>query len=94
MFVDGLFEVSLSGEDQQKIDEIVGDKFGDVQVFLDGVGVVLFGVIKGVLFVLIFKYEVFVKYIDFVLFSVEKVLVVLVFVDGYVENWLFILLVG
>ncbi len=89
MFVDGLLEVSLSGEDQQKIDETVGDKSGDVQAFLDGVGAALSGVTKGASLVLTPKHEAPVKHIDFVSLSVEKALVVLVFADGHVENRLF-----
>ena len=57
MFVDGLVEVSLNGEDQQKIDQTVGTKAGDVQDFLDNVGSALSGVTKGASLVLTPKHE-------------------------------------
>lgn len=41
-----------------------------------------------------FKQEVLVCYIEFVSFVLDCVLVVLVFVDGWVENWVFILSFG
>lgn len=89
MFVDGLLEVNLSGEDRQKIDQTMGTNSGDLNGLLDRVGSALSGVTHGASLVLTPKHEAPIKHIEFVSIAAEKALVVLVFADGNVENRLF-----
>jgi len=90
MFVDGLLEVeNLSGEDQSRIDQTLGDNDRDVTSLLDRVGSALSGLTQGASLVLTPKHEAPIKHIEFVSLSTDRALVVLVFADGEVENRLF-----
>ena len=89
MFVDGLLEVSLSGDDREKIDQTLDAANGDVNVLLDRVGSALSGVTRGASLVLTPKHEAPIKQIEFVSLGPGRALVVLVFADGHVENRLF-----
>lgn len=89
MFVDGLLEVSLSGDDREKIDQTLDAANGDVNVLLDRVGSALSGVTRGASLVLTPKHEAPIKHIEFVSLGPDRALVVLVFADGHVENRLF-----
>ena len=90
MFVDGLLEVGdLAGEDREKIDNTLGDNRGDVGALLDRVGAALSGVTRGASLVLTPKHEAPIRHIEFVSLGPDRSLVVLVFVDGHVENRIF-----
>lgn len=90
MFVDGLLEVGdPSGDDREMIDQTLGGDGSDVAGLLDRVGSALSGVTKGASLVLSPKHEAAIKHIEFVSLSADRALVVLVFVDGHVENRLF-----
>ncbi|APO88051.1 heat-inducible transcriptional repressor HrcA [Marivivens sp. JLT3646] len=89
MFVDGLLEVYLSGDDREKIDQTLDAANGDVNVLLDRVGSALSGVTRGASLVLTPKHEAPIKHIEFVSLGPDRALVVLVFADGHVENRLF-----
>ena len=90
MFVDGLLEVdNLSGEDQTRIDQTLGEQDQDVTSMLDRVGSALSGLTQGASLVLTPKHEAPIKHIEFVSLSPDRALVVLVFADGEVENRLF-----
>ena len=90
MFVDGLLEVGdLSREDRQMIDASAASNADDVSGLLDRVGSVLSGVTQGASLVLTPKREAALKHIEFVSLNANRALVVLVYVDGHVENRLF-----
>lgn len=90
MFVDGLLEVGdLSREDRQMIDASAASNADDVSGLLDRVGSVLSGVTQGASLVLTPKREAALKHIEFVSLNANQALVVLVYVDGHVENRLF-----
>ncbi len=89
MFVDGLLEVNMNGEDRDQIDKTFGESRDDVNTLLDRVGSALSGVTRGASLVLTPKHEAPIKHIEFVSLSADKALVVLVFADGQVENRLF-----
>ena len=89
MFVDGLLEVNMNGEDRDQIDKTFGEGRDDVNTLLDRVGSALSGVTRGASLVMTPKHEAAIKHIEFVSLSADKALVVLVFADGQVENRLF-----
>ena len=90
MFVDGLLEVGdLDGPDRAKIDQTMGGNDDDVTTLLDRVGSALSGVTQGASLVLTPKHEAAIKHIEFVSLAADRALVVLVFVDGHVENRVF-----
>ncbi|MFT5869324.1 MAG: heat-inducible transcriptional repressor [Paracoccaceae bacterium] len=90
MFVDGLLEVGeLSTEDRDAIDATTDDNQADITSILDRIGSTLSGVTRGASLVLTPKREAPIKHIEFVSLSPNRVLVVLVFADGHVENRLF-----
>ena len=90
MFVDGLLEVGdLPVEDRQRLDASADQNAADVEGMLDRVGSVLSGVSQGASLVLTPKREADIKHIEFVQINPQQTLVVLVFVDGHVENRLF-----
>ncbi|OUD09929.1 heat-inducible transcriptional repressor HrcA [Marivivens niveibacter] len=89
MFVDGLLEVNMNGEDRDQIDKTFGEGRDDVNTLLDRVGSALSGVTRGASLVMTPKHEAPIKHIEFVSLSADKALVVLVFADGQVENRLF-----
>ncbi len=90
MFVDGLLEVGdLQQDDRRKIDATMDSNSADVGNLLDRVGAALSGVTQGASLVLAPKQEAEIKHIEFVSLAHDRALVVLVFVDGHVENRLF-----
>ena len=90
LFVDSLLEVApLDQGDRAKLDQTLGHNDRDVGALLEAVGGALSGVTQGASLVLAPKHEAAIKHIDFVSLSPERALVVLVFVDGHVENRLF-----
>jgi len=90
MFVDGLLEVKTLGlDDKRKLQETLSDTEADVSDALDKLGSALSGLTQGASLVLTPKHEEPIKHIEFVSLSPERVLVVLVFPDGEVENRLF-----
>lgn len=87
MFVDGLMEVrGVSSEDRDAIDATMGGGEADVGAMLDRVGAALSGITHGASLVLAPKREAPVRHIEFVALAPDRVLVVLVFADGHVEN--------
>ncbi len=90
MFVDGLMEVStLSPGDREAIEVTAGSSEPDVGVLLDRIGSALSGLTHGASLVLAPKHESEIRHIDFVSLAADRALVVLVFVDGHVENRVF-----
>lgn len=90
MFVDSLLEVgTVSDEDRDRIDSTLGTNDQDVSMLLDQVGSALSGITRGASIVLSPKHEAPIRHIEFVSLSPDRVLVVLVFGDGHVENRLF-----
>jgi heat-inducible transcriptional repressor len=90
MFVDGLLEVgSVSDEDRKSIDSTFGVNDPDISSVLDHVGAALSGITRGASIVLAPKHEAPIRHIEFVGLSPDRVLVVLVFADGEVENRIF-----
>ncbi|MEY8839533.1 heat-inducible transcriptional repressor HrcA [Cribrihabitans sp. XS_ASV171] len=90
MFVDGLLEMGdLTSADREKLDATLGGNSGDLGTMLDRVGAALSGVTQGASLVLTPKREAALRHIEFVSLSHDRVLVVLVFSDGHVENRLF-----
>ena len=90
MFVDGLLEVgTLAAEDRARIDATLGSNDQDVSSLLDHIGSTLSGITRGASLVLAPKHEAAIRHIEFVSLAPERVLVVLVFADGHVENRLF-----
>ncbi len=91
MFVDGLLEMGdLTSSDREKLDATLGGNSGDLGSMLDRVGAALSGVTQGASLVLTPKREAALRHIEFVSLSHDRVLVVLVFSDGHVENRLFV----
>jgi heat-inducible transcriptional repressor len=90
MFVDGLLEVgTVSEEDRKSIDQTLGTNDPDMSSVLDHVGAALSGITRGASIVLAPKHEAPIRHIEFVGLSPDRVLVVLVFADGEVENRIF-----
>jgi heat-inducible transcriptional repressor len=90
IFVDGLLEVgTVSEEDRKSIDQTLGVNDPDMSSVLDHVGAALSGLTRGASIVLAPKHEAPIRHIEFVGLSPERVLVVLVFADGEVENRIF-----
>ncbi len=90
MFVDGLLEVgTVSEEDRKSIDQTLGVNDPDMSSVLDHVGAALSGITRGASIVLTPKHEAPIRHIEFVGLSPDRVLVVLVFADGEVENRIF-----
>ena len=90
MFVDGLLEVStLDHSDREKLNQSVRKGEGDVTETLDRIGSALSGLTQSASLVLTPKQEEPIKHIDFVSLAPDRVLVVLVFANGEVENRLF-----
>jgi heat-inducible transcriptional repressor len=82
MFVDSLLEVgTVSPEDQEWIDATLGENDHD--------GAALSVITRGASVVLAPKHEEAIRHIEFVSLSADRVLVVLVFADGQVENRIF-----
>ena len=90
MFVDGLLEVqSLDSCDRDILNKTVGNQVNDLNETLDSLGSVLSRITQGASLVLTPKQEQAIKHIEFVSLSPDRVLVVLVFGNGDVENRLF-----
>ncbi len=90
MFVDGLLEVgTVSDADRKSIDQTLGVNDPDMSSVLDHVGAALSGITRGASIVLAPKHEAPIRHIEFVGLSPDRVLVVLVFADGEVENRIF-----
>ncbi|MCC5959209.1 MAG: heat-inducible transcriptional repressor HrcA [Rhodobacteraceae bacterium] len=90
LFVDSLLEVApLDNADRAKLDSTMGSNERDVSSLLDAVGGALSGVTHGASLVLSPKHEAALRHIEFVSLAPERALVVLVFVDGHVENRVF-----
>jgi heat-inducible transcriptional repressor len=89
MFVDGLLEIGdLTTEDRDMIDASA-DGQTEVASLLDRVSSTLSGITRGASLVLAPKHEAPIKHIEFVGLDPQRVLVVLVFADGHVENRIF-----
>ena len=90
MFVDGLMEVgTIDSVDRAKIESSVETDGTDVTSLLDQIGLALSGITRSASLVLAPKQETALRHIEFVSLSPERALVVLVFVDGHVENRVF-----
>lgn len=90
MFVDGLMEVgTIDSADQAKIESSLDRDEPDVTSLLDHVGAALSGITRSASLVLAPKQETAIRHIEFVSLSPDRALVVLVFVDGHVENRVF-----
>ncbi|WP_439562694.1 heat-inducible transcriptional repressor HrcA [Roseinatronobacter sp.] len=90
LFVDSLLEVApLDNADRAKLDSTMGSNERDVASLLDAVGGALSGVTQGASLVLSPKHEAALRHIEFVSLAPDRALVVLVFVDGHVENRVF-----
>lgn len=90
MFVDGLLEVGMvAAEDRQMMDSAMTSGDQDVTALLDHVGATLSGITRGASVVLAPKQEAAIRHIEFVSLAADRVLVVLVFANGHVENRIF-----
>ena len=90
MFVDGLMEVgTIDKEDRAKIESSLERDDTDVTSLLDQVGATLSGITRSASLVLAPKQETAIRHIEFVSLAADRALVVLVFVDGHVENRVF-----
>ncbi len=90
LFVDGLLEVgSVAAEDRDVMDAALAAGDQDVTTLLDQIGATLSGITRGASVVLAPKQEAPIRHIEFVSLSPDRVLVVLVFANGQVENRLF-----
>jgi heat-inducible transcriptional repressor len=90
MFVDGLLEVGMvATEDRQLMDAAMTSGDQDVTSLLDHVGATLSGITRGASVVLAPKQEAPIRHIEFVSLAADRVLVVLVFANGHVENRIF-----
>jgi len=88
MFVDGFLEIGeLPTEDRSQIERnLGGGNDTDVTSILDRAGGLLSGLTHGASLVLAHKSEAPIKHLEFVALSSDRVLVVMVFADGNVEN--------
>ncbi len=90
MFVDGLLEVGMvAAEDRQLMDAAMTSGDQDVATLLDQIGATLSGITRGASVVLAPKQEAPIRHIEFVSLAADRVLVVLVFGNGHVENRIF-----
>jgi len=90
LFVDGLLEVNaLNKVDREKLNQSAREGEGDVGETLDRIGSALSGLTQSASLVLTPKQEEPIKHIDFVSLAPDRVLAVLVFANGDVENRLF-----
>ena len=90
LFVDGLLEVNaLNKGDREKLNQSAREGEGDVGETLDRIGSALSGLTQSASLVLTPKQEEPIKHIDFVSLAPDRVLAVLVFANGDVENRLF-----
>ncbi|MBP8930280.1 MAG: heat-inducible transcriptional repressor HrcA [Paracoccus sp.] len=90
LFVDGLMEAGpVSATDREMIDETLGRDSGDTGAMMDRVSTALSALTHGASLVLMPKQEAPLRHIEFVSLAPDRVLVVLVFADGRVENRVF-----
>jgi heat-inducible transcriptional repressor len=90
LFVDSLLEVgTVADADREVIDQSLDPGENDVVSLLDHVGAALSGITRSASVVLAPKQETAIRHIEFVPLAVDRTLVVLVFVDGRVENRVF-----
>lgn len=90
MFVDGLLEVGMvAAEDRNLMDAAMTSGDQDVTSLLDHIGATLSGITRGASVVLAPKQEAPIRHIEFVSLAPDRVLVVLVFGNGHVENRIF-----
>ena len=87
LFVDAFMEVGeISTEERSEIEKTVGRSDADIAAVLDRTGSILSGLTHGAGLVLAPKSDTEIKHVEFVPLSPDRVLVVLVFSDGNVEN--------
>ncbi len=90
LFVDSLLEVgTMADADREVIDQSLDPADTDVVSLLDQVGAALSGITRSASVVLAPKQETAIRHIEFVPLAPDRTLVVLVFVDGRVENRIF-----
>ena len=90
MFVDGLLEVGMvAAEDRHLMDSATTGGDQDITSLLDHIGATLSGITRGASVVLAPKQEAPIRHIEFVSLATDRVLVVLVFANGHVENRIF-----
>ena len=90
MFVDGLLEVgTVNDADRERIDATTSGNDQDVASLLDHVGAALSGITRSASVVLAPKQESPIRHIEFISLAPDRVLVVLVFANGHVENRIF-----
>jgi len=90
LFVDSLLEIgTVTDADREVIDQSSGPAEMDVVSLLDNVSAALSGITRSASVVLVPKQETAIRHIEFVPLAPDRTLVVLVFVDGRVENRMF-----
>ena len=90
LFVDELLEVKqLSSEDRESIEAVAPGHDGKVANSFDRIGSILSGLTRSASLVLTPKHESPIRHVDFVSISPDRALVVLVTIDGTVENRIF-----
>ena len=90
LFLDGFLEIGeISEAERAEIERNLEGNEPDLGAALDRAGKLLSGLTQGASLVLAPKSEAPIKHLEFVSLSPERVLVVLVFADGTVENRLF-----
>lgn len=92
LFVDSLLEVDpVSSADREMLDATRTSNERDLGTMLDRVGKALSSITHSAALVLAPKQEAPIRHIEFVAIAADRVLVVLVFADGHVENRVFAL---
>jgi heat-inducible transcriptional repressor len=90
LFLDGFLQVGeISEVERGEIERSLGGNDPDISTMLDRAGALLSGLTHGASLVLAPKSEAPIRHVEFVSLSPTRVLVVLVFADGNVENRLF-----
>ncbi|MEM8787020.1 MAG: heat-inducible transcriptional repressor HrcA [Pseudomonadota bacterium] len=90
LFLDGFLQVGeVSADERSEIERSLGHEDPDVTTMLDRAGALLSGLTRGASLVLAPKSEAQIRHVEFVSLAADRVLVVLVFADGTVENRLF-----
>ncbi len=90
MFVDGLLEVGdLSNTERKQIESSIAPEENEMSSMLDKAGSLLSGLTQTASVVLAPKSETPIKHIEFVPLTADRAIVVLVMVDGEVENRVF-----
>ncbi|MEM8658564.1 MAG: heat-inducible transcriptional repressor HrcA [Pseudomonadota bacterium] len=87
LFLDGFLQVGeISDGERSEIERSLGGDEPDLSATLDRAGSLLSGLTHGASLVLAPKSEAPIKHLEFVSLAAERVLAVLVFADGQVEN--------